>query len=41
MNQEEHIRTAQELSQRAEEESREGGNELVAAELFGEHSPTA
>ena len=34
MNQEEHIRTAQELSQRAEEESREGGNELVAAELF-------
>ena len=34
LNQEEHIRTAQELSARADEELRSGGNQLVAAELM-------
>ena len=34
MNQEEHVRMARELSQRASEESRNGGNELIAAEFL-------
>ena len=34
MNQEEHVRMALELSQRASEESRDGGNELIAAEFL-------
>ena len=34
MNQEEHVRMARELSQRASEEPTNGGNELIAAEFF-------
>ena len=34
MTQEEHVRAAQELSQRADEEATDGGNELIAAELL-------
>ena len=34
MNQEEHVRMARELSQRAGEEPTNGGNELIAAEFF-------
>ena len=34
MNQEEHLRMARELLRRADRESRDGGNELVAAELL-------
>ena len=34
MNQEEHMETARELKRRADQESRNGGNELVAAELL-------
>ena len=34
MNQQEHVGMAQELTERAEEEARNGGNELVAAEFL-------
>lgn len=34
MNQEEHLTTARELARRADQESSDGGNELIAAELF-------
>ncbi len=34
MNQEEHVRKAHQLSQRAQEETTNGGNEMVAAEFL-------
>ena len=34
MNQQEHVSTARELTERADEESRNGGNELIAAEFL-------
>ena len=34
MNQEEHVSMARELARRADEEMRDGGNEMVAAELL-------
>ena len=34
MNQEEHVSMARELARRADEETRDGGNEMVAAELL-------
>ena len=34
MNQEEHLTTARELARRADQESSDGGNELIAAGLF-------
>ena len=41
MNQHEHTQEARELIRRAGEESKDGGNERVAAEFCGERSPTA
>ena len=34
MNQEEHVSTARELMERAAQESGDGGNEIIAAELL-------
>ena len=34
MNQEEHVSMVQELMERADQESRDGGNELIAAEFL-------
>ena len=41
MNQEEHVSMARELARRADEETRDGGNEMVAAELLWGPLPTA